>query len=165
LNITQATLADLEQIMRLYEHAKAFMAANGNGGQWAEGYPQRELIAAGIDQGKYYLCVDEDEIIATFYFAVEPEPTYKRIDAGQWLNEAPYGVLHRLAVHSDKRGIAGFCLDWCMAQCGNMRIDTHSNNLPMRRVLEKNGYQYCGIIYVRDGSERLAFQKLAEPSV
>jgi RimJ/RimL family protein N-acetyltransferase len=52
-----------------------------------------------------------------------------------------------------------------MAQCGNMRIDTHSNNLPMRRVLEKNGYQYCGIIYVRDGSERLAFQKLADSSV
>jgi hypothetical protein len=29
----------------------------------------------------------------------------------------------------------------------------------MRKGLEKHGYQYCGIIYLLDGNERLAFQK------
>ncbi|MCL1075466.1 GNAT family N-acetyltransferase [Shewanella dokdonensis] len=159
MQIVSAQLTDLPVILSIYEHAKAFMVANGNAGQWADGYPQPQLIASGIEQRHYYLGVDAGEVVAAFYFAVESEPTYQRIDGGQWLNELPYGVLHRIAVRSSKKGVASFCLQWCFAQTGNMRIDTHENNLPMRRVLEKNGYRYCGVIYVRDGSPRLAFQK------
>lgn len=161
MQITKATMADLDTIMAIYEHAKAFMVATGNGGQWADGYPQRELIAEGITKGHCYLCLDDGETVATFYFAVEQEPTYQHLDGGEWLNDLPYGVLHRIAVRSNKKGIATYCLEWCFAQTGNMRIDTHENNAPMRRVIDKNGYQYCGIIYVRDGTPRMAFQKTA----
>ncbi|MFQ6372914.1 N-acetyltransferase family protein [Shewanella sp. YIC-542] len=159
MQIIKATPADLPRVMEIYQHARAFMNANGNGGQWANGYPQQSLISAGIAQGNCYVCVDDGAIIATFYYAKEQDPTYQRIENGHWLNEKPYGVLHRIAVHSSKKGIASYCLQWCFAQCGNMRIDTHQHNLPMLRVLEKNGYCHCGIIYVADGTPRLAFQK------
>ena len=39
-----------------------------------------------------------------------------------------------------------------------MRGDTHEDNLPMQRVLEKNGFQRCGTIFVEDGSPRIAYQ-------
>ena len=30
----------------------------------------------------------------------------------------------------------------------------------MQNVIEKNGFNRCGIIYVKDGSERIAYEKL-----
>ena len=29
----------------------------------------------------------------------------------------------------------------------------------MQHLLDKNGFTYCGIIYLDDGTERLAYQK------
>ncbi|MGP1523883.1 MAG: N-acetyltransferase, partial [Treponema sp.] len=94
------------------------------------------------------------------YFAVENEPTYKSI-RGSWLNDEPYGLIHRLAVGVPKCGIAAFCLQWCFAAFANIRIDTHRDNTPMRNLLEKSGFIYCGTIFLADGSERLAYQKTA----
>ena len=41
----------------------------------------------------------------------------------------------------------------------SIRVDTHRDNLPMQRMLQKNGFIYCGIIYLADGKERFAFEK------
>jgi len=30
----------------------------------------------------------------------------------------------------------------------------------MQRLLEKNGFVYCGIIFLADGSPRLAYQRI-----
>lgn len=51
------------------------------------------------------------------------------------------------------------CLDWCFQQIPNIRVDTHEANVPMQKLLMKNDYQKCGIIYVNDGTPRVAFQK------
>ena len=56
-------------------------------------------------------------------------------------------------------------LDKVEEMCKNMginsiRIDTHEENLPMQNLLKKNNYEYCGIIYLEDKSERLAFEKI-----
>ena len=40
----------------------------------------------------------------------------------------------------------------------NIRVDTHRDNAPMRRVIEENRFTCCGIIYLADGSPRLAFE-------
>ena len=99
------------------------------------------------------------QIAATFYFAVEEDPTYRRIEQGAWLCGGPYGVVHRITARQGVRGAASFCLAWCYEQCGNIRIDTHRDNRPLRRCLERNGFIYCGVIHIADGSERIAFQK------
>jgi ribosomal protein S18 acetylase RimI-like enzyme len=40
----------------------------------------------------------------------------------------------------------------------NIRIDTHEKNVSMQRMVEKNGFKKTGIIYVKDGSPRYAYQ-------
>ncbi len=157
--IRKSERRDLEQIMALYEEARAFMRENGNPSQWGNSHPPREMIEADIAAGKSYVCIEGGQIAATFYFAVEEDPTYRQIEQGAWLCGGPYGVVHRITARQGVRGAASFCLAWCYEQCGNIRIDTHRDNQPMRRCLERNGFIYCGVIHIADGSERIAFQK------
>lgn len=157
--IRKSERRDLEQIMALYEEARAFMRENGNPNQWGNSHPPREMIEADIAAGRSYVCMEGGQIAATFYFAVEEDPTYRRIEQGAWLCGGPYGVVHRITARQGVRGAASFCLAWCYEQCGNIRIDTHRDNRPMRRCLERNGFIYCGVIHIADGSERIAFQK------
>ncbi len=157
--IRKSERRDLEQIMALYEEARAFMRKNGNPSQWGNSHPPREMIEADIAAGKSYVCMEGGQIAATFYFAVEEDPTYRQIEQGAWLCGGPYGVVHRITARQGVRGAASFCLAWCYEQCGNLRIDTHRDNQPMRRCLERNGFIYCGVIHIADGSERIAFQK------
>jgi RimJ/RimL family protein N-acetyltransferase len=42
----------------------------------------------------------------------------------------------------------------------NLKIDTHRDNIPMQKVLKRNGFSECGIIYIENGDERIAFQKI-----
>ena len=48
----------------------------------------------------------------------------------------------------------------------NIKIDTHEDNKPMKRLLEKNWNVYCGIIYLDKepsiGEKRMAFEKVLE---
>jgi RimJ/RimL family protein N-acetyltransferase len=166
--IRKAAIGEIEAVMQIYEQARIFMRLTNNGTQWGDSHPKRELIEADIEEGDLYVCVDEHtnpgEISGVFYYKVCDEPTYSRIEGGAWQNSGPYGVVHRLAGSRKAKGIGKFCLEWCEAQCGNIKIDTHRDNAVMLRVLEKAGYTYCGIIYVADGSERMAFQKIINPN-
>ena len=42
---------------------------------------------------------------------------------------------------------------------GSIKVDTHEDNQAMQRSLIKNGFDYCGVIYLADGSKRVAFEK------
>lgn len=98
-------------------------------------------------------------MIAAFYYRFGEENSYRRICNGQWLDESPYGVVHRITSDGTIRGAGSFCLDWALSQCRNLRIDTHRDNRVMQRLLEKRQFTRCGIIYLEDGSERIAYQK------
>ena len=102
---------------------------------------------------------DRGEIVGTFALLPSPEVTYNKIYNGRWLDDEPYFVIHRIASTPESHGILDTLLDYCESQVDNIRIDTHEANIIMRKGLEKHGYQYCGIIYLLDGNERLAFQK------
>ena len=69
--------------------------------------------------------------------------------------------MHRIAASGVVRGAGSFCVNWAFSRCGNLRIDTHRDNLVMQNMLKKNGFTYCGIIHLENGDERLAFQKTA----
>ena len=159
MKIRHATMEDLPIILTIYDRARAYMREQGNAAQWNGGYPPEALLREDIAQEKLYACVEADEILAVFYYAYEDDPTYLKIYEGNWLNSHPYGVLHRIAVNSKGRGVADFCYDYCLSQCKNLKIDTHRDNLPMQKSLAKNGFSYCGIIYLASGDERWAYQK------
>lgn len=159
MNIKKATPEELPQILNIYADARTYMRENGNAEQWGENYPPESLIREDIRSGRCHVCLDGGEIVGVFYFAKENDPTYARIYEGEWLNDLPYAVIHRIAVAKHRRGVASFCFAYCFAQCANLKIDTHRNNLPMQHSLAKNGFVRCGIIYLENGSERIAFQK------
>ena len=157
--ITKATLTQLPQIMAVYAHARQFMAQNGNPDQWGTAYPSEAMIRQDIAGGKCYVNFNDEHIRAAFYFAVEADPTYGYID-GAWLNDAPYGVIHRIAVGESGKGVAAECFAFAAQYCENIRIDTHEKNIPMQRCLAKNGFTRCGTIYLEDGDPRIAYQKV-----
>lgn len=160
MDIRKTNLQDIDQVMAIIDSARGLMRASGNTVQWTNGYPSREYIQSTIDIGENYVCLVADTIVATFCFSLEPDPNYAHIEDGHWLNDQPYAVVHRLASNGQVKGIAMRCFEWCFEQCPNIRVDTHETNIPMQKVLTKLGYTRCGIIYVGDGTARVAFQKI-----
>lgn len=159
MNIRKTTFNDLDVILKLYENARSFMARTGNPTQWNTNYPPASMVEQDITDGHSYVCEEDGRIIATFYFRIGKDDTYARIYEGSWINDAPYGVVHRITSDGSVKGAASFCINWALSRCGNLRIDTHRNNRIMQHLLEKNCFTYCGVIYVEDGSERIAYQK------
>ena len=146
--------------MDVLESAKGIMRASGNNGQWVDGYPSQEVILEDIASGVGYVVTQEGRIVAYFAFIPSPEPTYAKIYGGQWLDDVrPYHVVHRIGSYPEVHGVFKAVMDWCFSQDGNIRIDTHRDNLIMRHCIEKYGFSYCGIIYLASGDERLAYQK------
>ena len=156
--IEKATLSQLPKIMSVYANARQFMAQNGNPDQWGTAYPSEVMIRQDILNGKCYVNSCGDRIRAVFYFAVEADPTYGYIE-GAWMNDEPYGVIHRIAVGENGKGVAAECFAFASERCENIRIDTHEKNIPMQRCLAKNGFTRCGIIYLENGDPRIAYQK------
>lgn len=159
--IRPATFTDLDRLMEIFEAARRFMESTGNPNQWINGYPQRALIAEEISQEHCYVCQDEEgKTIGTFCFVPSPDPNYACIEDGAWLIDAPYHVIHRLASDGSEKGIFKACIDWCALQDTNLRADTHADNKVMQHLLEKNGFIRCGIIYVSNGTPRIAYQRV-----
>ena len=159
MEIRKTTMADLGRAMELYAMARQFMKDHGNPTQWGDNHPPKEQIIDDIQRGRSYLCVEDGQVLGIFYFSVEQEPNYASIYEGAWANEEPYGVVHRITSDGSVKGAGSFCLQWAFLQCKNLKIDTHRDNVVMQNLLKKNGFQYCGIIHIRNGEERLAYQK------
>ena len=151
--------SDLIYIEEIYSAAKKFMRENGNENQWNKDYPSAESAALDMKLGIGYVCEDEGEILAVFAFGIGVEPTYDIIYNGSWLNDAPYAYIHRVAVKKHGMGIIDFCFSECARMFPNLKIDTHKDNIPMQKVLLRNGFKLCGIIHLENGDERLAYQK------
>ena len=137
--------------------------------QWQNGYPNASSIENDIAKGWGYVLVEDDEIVATLALCFDKDPNYEVIADGEWLNQEPYAVIHRIAVRRSRKGqgLAGVAMKMCEDICldrgiFNIRIDTHRQNLSMQRMLQKAGYVYCGIIFLIDavGAQRLALQKV-----
>ena len=164
--IRNSTGQDFDRMMEIYAFARDYMAEHGNPNQWGPtNWPPEDLIHNDIQSGNSYVCVnDEGKVIGTFYYICgkDIEPTYRDITDGAWLDDSPYGVVHRIAGDGSERGIGAFCINWAFAQSGHLRIDTHGDNVVMQNLVKKLGFKHCGTIYVEeDDYPRLAFEKSA----
>lgn len=157
--IRPADFADLPHILEIYAEARAFMRQTGNPNQWWDYHPAESILREDIPKGQLYVYETDGQIGAVFAYIQGIDPTYLEIDGPGWLNKEPYGVIHRIAVAQRGQGIIARIFDWALERCPNLRIDTHVDNQPMRRALEKYGFQYCGIIHIFNGDERIAFHK------
>ena len=162
--IRKSTMDDLPVILDLRNQAREIMRSYGNTFQWPDGYPRDDMFQKDIELGGSHVMLDETgKIVGTFALLPSPEVTYNVIYNGQWLNDEPYYVIHRIASTPGSHGVLDALLDYCESQVNDIRIDTHEANIIMRKGLEKHGYQYCGIILLLNGDERLAFHKVIRP--
>lgn len=158
--IRNAVTEDLEKILDIYAKAREFQKQTGNPRQWEGGYPPQELVMEDLAGSNCMVCEEEGEIVGVFAFFLEEDPTYQVIYKGKWLNDRPYGTIHRIAASGRSKGVAAFCFQWAMEHSDhNVKIDTHDDNKVMQHVLEKNGFVYCGEIITTDGTWRRAYQK------
>ena len=157
--IRKAIKSDLLEIKSIVAKARELMKASGNVNQWVDGYPSSEVL---FRSGKAYLLLRENKAVAYFAMIDDPDPTYNSIAEGSWLNNYSYGVLHRIASNGETKGVFKEILFYASEHYSNIRIDTHHDNKIMQRLLEKNRFVYCGIIFLADGSPRLAYQRIKD---
>ena len=107
---------------------------------------------------------------ATFVLQLGGDKNYDVIERGEWLSgneNRDYLAIHRvaIAVASRGRGIAAQMISYASDLArerglASLRIDTHEGNVVMRRMLEKNGFTYCGVIYLENGDARVAYERI-----
>lgn len=161
--VRKARPEDLPRIEQIYTHARRFMAEHGNPNQWGKTNPPIAQLAQDIQNRLLYVVSDETAIHGVFYYFIGEDPTYLYMEDGAWRWNTPYGTIHRIA--GDGSGsILKTAVAYAQSMCPHIRIDTHEDNHVMRGALEKLGFQRRGIIYIADGSARIAYDRNEEDS-
>ncbi|MDR0928237.1 MAG: GNAT family N-acetyltransferase [Oscillospiraceae bacterium] len=163
--LRKMTTQDLPQVMQIIAEAQAFLRAQ-RVNQWQDGYPGEALIREDIAAGRGYVLAEGDQVRASAVVALYGEPTYDAIYEGAWTTPEQYACFHRTAVGAAYRGtgVADALIASCeaVAKAAGLyavRIDTHRDNLVMQRMLSRNGYTRCGVIYLETGAARIALEK------
>ena len=159
--IRKATENDIQAVLAIFDKAKDIMRSDGNSTQWGDGYPDAGIVRTDISMGGAHIIEQDGKPVAYFALLPSPEPTYSSIN-GKWLDDSsPYHVIHRIASTPESHGVFRRIIEYALSVSGNLRIDTHRDNSIMRHCLLKAGFAYCGIIYLANGDERLAFHRAA----
>lgn len=143
--IRKAVLTDLPVLFQIAKIARNYMCCSGNPTQWGDQYPD-VYLSEDIEAEQLYVFTDDaGKVHAFFAFILGEDPSYGHIE-GKWLNDEPYGTIHRIASDGKIKGVFGQCLSFCRNICPNIRADTHENNKTMRHLLEKYGFVLCGTV-------------------
>ena len=157
MQIRKATKEDIPKMREIFDYGREVQLKTGNVNQWAKGYPADELILEDIQREAAHVCLDDEgDMIGVLSVFTDPDPTYKEIE-GEWLNDAPYATIHRIASSGKVKGVGQKCIQWVQENFDNVRIDTHDENEPMKYILDKLGFEYCGVIYLENGDPRNAY--------
>lgn len=166
MEFRKAVKTDVNCIMKIIEQAQAYFKEREID-QWQDGYPGVDTINRDIAGENSYVLLDDNKIVAAAAVSFDGETTYETIYEGQWLSHHEYAVIHRLAVDNNHKGLGlstevikrveRLCLN---KGVHSIKVDTHEENIPMQKLLEKNKFQYCGIIYLENRSKRIAFEKV-----
>lgn len=169
MEIRKTTTADEEALEALFCEARATIAQLGID-QWQNGYPSLAVIRNDSALARSYAVTDGEQLIGTFVLIEDGEPTYDTIYGGDWKtgnDNNSYLAIHRVAVSVRMRGkgISTAILNYAERRARalgrvSLRIDTHEGNVVMRRMLEKHGFLFCGVIYLENGDPRVAYEKV-----
>lgn len=158
MEIRKARVDELGQIQAVYAYAREFMARTGNPNQWGKNNPTEDRIIAYIDNGHQYVMEQDGEIMGVFAFIPGADPTYGYIE-GSWHSDTPYMTIHCVASSGKVKGMFAKVIEFCEQHSSHLRIDTYKDNLIMQKAIEKQGFSYCGIIYLANGSPRMAYDR------
>ena len=154
LTYRPATEADLDEIRRIVDDARASLKALGVD-QWQGPYPEERHFRFDIERGECFVICHGAEIAAFFTLSTRHEDSYDAITDGKWSEGLEACVLHRAAVAKAYRGsgLSACLLRFVEQQARTwglrcVRTDTHKKNKPMQKLLRENGYRYRGNIEI-----------------
>ena len=159
--IRKAQREDLPRIEEIYAYARQFMAETGNPHQWGTTTPQTGQLKEDIAKGLLFVLTHDSCIHGVFYFYIGPDPTYGVIEDGHWRSDTPYGTIHRIA-GDGSGGVLAAAVAFCKTKINHIRIDTHHDNKIMQHAVARQGFRRSGIIYLENGSPRIAYDLLTE---
>ena len=161
--IRHANKTDLIDIMVIIEKAKIYMKENKIN-QWSKNYPNEDVFLTDLKENRLYVAEIDKKVVGMAVLVLDGDADYKNIN-GKWLSDGKYGVIHRIAVNPvyKSQNVAKNLLDFFEDKLkelnyDSIRVDTHKDNKSMLRFIEKNGFQKCGIVYIRKTDERIAFE-------
>ncbi|WP_345988676.1 GNAT family N-acetyltransferase [Chryseobacterium sp. Chry.R1] len=133
--------------------------------QWQNGYPNEDTIESDISKGFGFVLTVDDVIAVYVALIFNDEPAYSTID-GAWLSYGEFVVVHRVAVSEEFAGqglvkkLFDHIENYTKSQgVLSVKVDTNYDNIAMLKILEKQGYSYCGEV-VLAGGVRKAFEKI-----
>lgn len=166
MTIRLAEQADVLEILTIFSQTRDYFKELKID-QWQGEYPGVPEILKDIELQQCYVMVEKDVIIGIIVISLQPEMSYNSLIAGAWNSQAPYTVIHRLAINNDYHG-KGTSLK-LLAHAEKMtlahgrqviRTDTHEANDGMRYILTKTGFRNTGRLFLEDGSPRIGYDKL-----
>lgn len=158
---------ELEACAALMAAGRTFQRAQGFV-QWTEDYPNGGTVLEDVRANRGYVLRAEGRIAGYLCLDFAGEPAYADPRA-RWTLGEPYAALHRVAVGDGfrGRGLLAQALELAGRLCVDrgvfaIRANTDPQNLPMRRALEKSGFQPRGTVWFQ-GGDKLAYERpLAE---
>ena len=155
---------EIDRCWEIIQEARQYLKDQGID-QWQNEYPDRNSVAGDVMTGNGYVITENGRIIGYACISFDKEECYETL-RGTWKSIQPYGVIHRLAIGNSHKGkgLGSLMLHRAEELCRSrgihsIKIDTDQDNGAMRHLLEKNGYEYCGVVTF-DNSDKIAFEKL-----
>lgn len=152
MQLAKAKPCQTEECFACIQDAKDYQKSLGFT-QWHSGYPTKKTIIDDIAQGIGYVFLDGQRVLGYCCIIIGEEPAYRQIE-GDWKTDRPYAVIHRMAFSKNARGkglskqamnlIKEFCLSNGVYA---IRVDTHKQNIVMQRVLNREGFKFCGHVW------------------
>lgn len=158
MTIRKAEKNDLARIYEVYAAARQFMRDHGNFSQWDKKDAPEQLLEGDIEAGNLYVMEKDGTIHAVFAFIMGEDPCYAVIEDGAWKADTAYAAVHRVASDGTAHNVLGTIMEFAKSKIPHLRIDTHEKNLTMQKAIMKQGFERCGIIYVPDGTPRIAYE-------
>ena len=153
-----------------YDEVVAWLDGHINYPKWLyKVYPSVESVKVMTDNRCQYICIKDGEIQAAFVLNADPQGKYEN---ASWMKDLPKGsymVLHTLAVSPkvQGKGLASKVIQFCIAEAKMqgyqaLRLDIVPENLPARRLYEKNGFTCAGDADLERGIEGIPVFTLFE---
>jgi len=157
-NIRLTRTDEVDTCMKIWDIARNRMRSEGNNSQWINGYPSKDQLLKDIENGNSYVLTDnEDKPVAVWAFIKGVDHTYLKINGSGWLNDEPYGTIHRIGTDGTVFHVLKKAVEYHGKEVKNIRIDTHATNAHMQKTVTSIGFVYCGEIFVDDGTPRNAY--------
>ena len=166
MEIRLAKKNDLNKIVNIINQAKLSLKEQGIN-QWQRNYPNANIIGKDINSNSCYVLEENGKLFASFAISFNGDIDYDNIYEGNWKKDDKYSVVHRVAITKEHcgKGLASKLLNFAQniskqKNINYMKIDTHNDNLKMRKVLTNNNFELRGLIDIADGSSRIVFDKV-----